>query len=769
MLVDIFEHANDSFFVVDPKTSRFIEVNENAASRLGYSKEELLQLTIPDITAAESLPSIPEAMSGLEKTGSSTFEQVHQCKDGKTIPVEISAKLINYGDRKVYLATVRDITERKKQKEALEYSDELFRQLADNTEQVFWVTSLNPEKVLYVSHGYERIWGRKVEELYNNPHLWMECIHADDQLRIEQAFGDWLSGKRADYEVEYRIVSTDGTIHWIGDKGNFVRDDDGNILRITGIASDISEKKQHLLELENDHSLFDAMSQAQSSFIADVAPKELFNDLLTELLNLTQSEYGFIGQVLYDEDGHPYLKTFALTNIAWDKETLEFYEQNAPEGLEFRNLNSLFGAVMVTADTVISNDPANDPRGCGIPKGHPPLNAFLGIPFIIGDQLLGMAGVSNRSGGYDQDIIKFLKPLALSCGQMINAFNKDTARKQAEEYVDASEGRLSGILDSTAEAVISVDESQHIILFNKGAEETFGYRQNEILGQPLDVLLPVTCRPTHHSNVTHFAKSPERARYMGDRHEIEGRRKNGETFPAEASISKLELNGKKTFTAVLRDISERKKAENKLVNSFTESIYTLMRAAEYRDDETGAHVRRISHYTKALAEALGMDDDFCKDIFYASAMHDIGKIGIPDDILLKPGGFTPEEWEIMKTHTIIGGSIMRGNSSPYLQLGEQIALSHHERWDGGGYPNGIKGDAIPLAARIMQLADVYDALRSKRPYKKAFDHEKSLEIITKGDGRTDPSHFDPAVLAAFQQCADTMNKIFEEHSELERS
>lgn len=206
-----------------------------------------------------------------------------------------------------------------------------------------------------------------------------------------------------------------------------------------------------------------------------------------------------------------------------------------------------------------------------------------------------------------------------------------------------------------------------------------------------------------------------------------------------------------------------------LKNSFVESIYTLMRAAEYRDDETGAHVKRISYYTRELAVMLGMDDEFCKTIFFASPMHDVGKIGIPDRVLLKPGGLTPEEWEIMKRHTIIGGDILKGNSSPYLQMGMQIALSHHERWDGGGYPHGVSGEDIPLAARIMQLADIYDALRSKRPYKPAFDHHKAFEIISRGDGRTEPSHFDPDVLEAFVKCAGLFDEIFEERRCLEEN
>lgn len=199
-----------------------------------------------------------------------------------------------------------------------------------------------------------------------------------------------------------------------------------------------------------------------------------------------------------------------------------------------------------------------------------------------------------------------------------------------------------------------------------------------------------------------------------------------------------------------------------LQESFVESISTLIRAAEFRDDETGSHVKRISHYAHELASHLGMDEEFCKLIFYASPMHDIGKIGIPDQILLKNNTLEPDEWTIMKSHTSIGAQILANNSSPYLRMGYDIAMGHHERWDGSGYPGGIKEEAIPLPARIMQLADVYDALRSKRPYKPAFEHTKAMDIIFNGDGRTLPAHFDPAVLEAFHRRAGIMEEIFVE-------
>ncbi len=199
-----------------------------------------------------------------------------------------------------------------------------------------------------------------------------------------------------------------------------------------------------------------------------------------------------------------------------------------------------------------------------------------------------------------------------------------------------------------------------------------------------------------------------------------------------------------------------------LEEAYRDTVLTLVRAAEHKDEETGHHVRRISHYCMILADAMDLSAEFHEAIFQASPMHDIGKIGIPDHVLLKPGGFTPEEWIIMQSHCAQGAGILANGNSPYMRMGAEIALSHHERWDGSGYPNGLKGEAIPLAARIMQICDVYDALRSKRPYKLPIDHARTVEIITQGDGRTQPEHFDPAVLAGFTAQAERFAIIYEE-------
>lgn len=198
-----------------------------------------------------------------------------------------------------------------------------------------------------------------------------------------------------------------------------------------------------------------------------------------------------------------------------------------------------------------------------------------------------------------------------------------------------------------------------------------------------------------------------------------------------------------------------------LRESQLEILFTMTRAAEHRDEDTGAHVKRISYYSQALARMLGRDEEFVDRIFFASPMHDIGKIGVPDHVLLKPGGFTPEEWEVMRGHTLMGARILGEGKSPYLKMGGEIALNHHERWDGRGYPNGLRGEAIPVSARIMNICDVYDALRSRRPYKPAFDHRTAMEVISRGDGRTQPGHFDPAILSTFRQNEGAFGAIFE--------
>lgn len=197
-----------------------------------------------------------------------------------------------------------------------------------------------------------------------------------------------------------------------------------------------------------------------------------------------------------------------------------------------------------------------------------------------------------------------------------------------------------------------------------------------------------------------------------------------------------------------------------LQNAYAESLECLATAAEYKDPETGNHIRRIGEYARVIAAELGWSRQRQEMILLAGPLHDVGKIGTPDAVLLKPGRLSPDEVIIMKQHAEIGERILSRSNFPVMMVAARIAGGHHERWDGGGYPRGLAGNEIPIEARITSVVDVYDALRSERPYKPGFDQEKTLSIMLDGDGRTDPAHFDPELLEIFRIKAGEFAEIF---------
>lgn len=203
--------------------------------------------------------------------------------------------------------------------------------------------------------------------------------------------------------------------------------------------------------------------------------------------------------------------------------------------------------------------------------------------------------------------------------------------------------------------------------------------------------------------------------------------------------------------------SEVKEATKEILNREHETIMVLGRTAEYKDAETANHTVRVAHYSKLLAKKYGLNEKKQNVIFYAAPFHDIGKVGIPDFVLLKEGRLTEDEFTIMKKHVNIGSDILKETKSPYLIEGEEIALNHHEKFDGSGYPDGKKGEDIPIAARIVSIADVFDALTSVRPYKSSWSIQEATLLLMNEKGK----HFDPKLVDLFIESMDEVKEIYD--------
>lgn len=217
----------------------------------------------------------------------------------------------------------------------------------------------------------------------------------------------------------------------------------------------------------------------------------------------------------------------------------------------------------------------------------------------------------------------------------------------------------------------------------------------------------------------------------------------------------------KNFNDDLQD--KIKLATKELISREYETLFVLSKTAEYKDPETASHISRVAHYSKLLAKYYGLDEEEQEKIFHASPLHDLGKIGIRDDVLLKPGKLDFDEFEHMKTHPLIGYEILKGSQNPFLEAGAIISLTHHEKFDGSGYPKGLKGEEIHVYGRITAIADVFDALTSIRPYKKAWSFEEAINFLNEQKNK----HFDPVFIDIFIDSIDEVKEIYKKFETIE--
>ncbi len=330
--------------------------------------------------------------------------------------------------------------------------------------------------------------------------------------------------------------------------------------------------------------------------------------------------------------------------------------------------------------------------------------------------------------------------------------------------------RLNMVAESVADGLVTIDEHGTVLGFNTAAERIFGYEHDEVAGRNVTMLMRDEDRAGHSRELGHSVDSGAAKIVGAGPREVIGKAKDGSVFPMELSIGEAVDDGQRIFIGALRDITERKQREDEeyrarslleqLVVDRTsdlrersteldaariETLGMLALAGEYRDDQTFEHAARVGETSARIGELLGLDEPTVSAMRQAAPLHDIGKLAVPDIILLHPGSLTELQRAQMKIHALAGHRLLAQSHSDVLMLASEIALTHHEWWDGTGYPNGLEGGEIPLSGRITAIADVFDALTHARPYKRAWTVEQAADEIRSLSGR----QFDPRAVEAF--------------------
>lgn len=353
-------------------------------------------------------------------------------------------------------------------------------------------------------------------------------------------------------------------------------------------------------------------------------------------------------------------------------------------------------------------------------------------------------------------------------------FKDVTKITNLEARLKISERNYIVLFDTILSSIIIVDPSGRILNCNYYAEKLYGYPWMDLVGKNFSEVFQVL---NGTQSIVEIIAGVDRNRGHHVETDVPRRCRDGSIKFTYASYSSLTSTTGETIAYAImeRDLTERVRLEKKLQESFQQiretqsgAVLGFARLTEYRDMDTGKHLERIREHTRVLATGLALlpkyadyiTPDYIDDLCLSSVLHDVGKVGIEDTVLRKPGRLSPEEFEKVKLHARLGGEALKAvdseiNRESFLTIGKEIALSHHERWDGSGYPDGLRGEKIPLSARIVALADVYDALTSKRSYKAPLPHEEALRTIVSEKG----THFDPDVVDIFVQNRETFRRI----------
>jgi PAS domain S-box-containing protein len=525
---------------------------------------ELWQNALYPEDAPAALESLQAALRG-EKKFDPEFRVLHSDGSVRWLSATAIVERDEQGNPQRMIGINRDITQAKidsQQRQVLMQELANFKLALD---QAAIVAITDAQGVItYANDRFCEISGYTQAEIIGQTHRLIKSeVHPPEFFQ-----NLWQTVSRGEiWRAEVCNRAKNGRLYWVDTTVVPFLDAQGKPFQYLAIRVDISDRKQAELALSRSNQLLNAVSTAQAQFITAGNRLTIFEGLLSNLLELTDSEYGFIGEVRFRDDGSatlekrpecdeillkirgvPYVKTHSITNISWDRATQEFYEQNYEQGMEFGNMNTLFGAVVMTGKPVIANSPRTDPRRGGTPDGHPPLNAFLGLPFYSGSTLLGIVGIANRPQGYNQQIVEELEPFLITCSNLIEGYRLERQRQETEEENARQLASIEAAVDGIA--LLKGDRYEYL---NRAHVQIFGYdRPEELIGENWRQLYSEQELKRFEQEV--FPVLLKQGFWKG---EAIATRKDGSTFDEDLSLTLTEDG---TLICVCRDITDYKRS-----------------------------------------------------------------------------------------------------------------------------------------------------------------------------------------------------------------
>ena len=728
----LFDYAPDAYYINDLK-GNFIDGNKAAERVIGYKKEELIGKNFLKLKLL-SLADIPKAAKLLAKnlrrlpTGPDEF--ILNRKDNSKVTVEISTYPVKIKGKTLVLGIARDVTERKQAEKKLSETKEYLENLIKyaNVPIIVWDTSLSITRFnrafenLSGYHASEVI-GKKIDILFSKNKIESALEHIQKTSSGER----WKT-------VEIEIQRKDGEpriVLW--NLANILDTEKKNVIATIAQGQDITERKQAEEKIKHLNLVLRAIRRVNQLIVREKDREKLLKGACENLIKTRGYHNTWIA--LLDEEGK--LKTYAEAGLG--KAFLPMIEL-----LKRGKLTTCSQKALKQQEMLITEDPASTCTECPLAQKYSGRAGFT-IRLEYNGKVYGLMSVSIPAHlAVDQEEQSLFEELAEDIAFCLYNIELDEERKQSTEALRTSEERYFNLFDNANDLIQVVNPAGKMLAVNKKWLATLEYSQEDVKGLRVTDII----RKDKIPQISEKLQEATRGRSVG--FETVFISKSGKEINVEGRGNGIFKDGKLvSAVGIFRDITERKQAEVRLKKCLEASINTMSKIVEVKDPYTSGHQHRVSQLATAIAKELNFSKDKIEGIRIASLIHDIGKIGLPTEILSKPTKLFDIEFSLIKSHSQIGHDILKSIDFPYPI--ERIVLQHHERLDGSGYPNNLKGDKIMLEARIIGVADVVEAMSSHRPYRPALGIDAALEEIIQNRGTL----YDPEVV-------DVCLKLFKE-------